>query len=156
VALGGVGVWTSTCPCINIPGFMLLGDVQNAPVTDSRFVNDIPLCQIQVYAGPMPHAVNLNCMATENGDLFLSCGACDRKFWGRHVEDGAHGRLRLKGQVYSVDFTHVKDPAVTERAWTARVKKLQVYSGGRYNPVPPPGAKPTPGWQAIQLRSAVD
>jgi hypothetical protein len=156
VALGGVAVWTTTCPCDNIPGFMLLGDVQKGPVTDWRFVNDIPLCQIQVYAGPMPHAVNLNCMATPDGKLYLSCGACDRKFWGRHVEDGAHGRLRLKDKVYPVIFTRVKDPAVTEQAWVARVKKLQVYGGGPYNPTPPPGAERPPSWQAIQLRSAVD
>ena len=62
----GVGVWTTTCPCNQTPGFMLLRDVQQTPVTDWRLVNDIPLCQIQVYAGIMPHAVNLNCMATDD------------------------------------------------------------------------------------------
>ena len=85
VGLGGIAVWTTTCPCNQMPGFMLLGDVQKEPVTDWSFVNDIPLCQIQIYAGPMPHAVNLNCMATPDGGLFLSCGDCERKFWGRHV-----------------------------------------------------------------------
>src|SRR3954463_5381926 len=81
VLAGGVAVWTTTCPCNQTPGFMLLGEVQKAPVTDWRFVNDIPLCQIQIYAGPMPHAVNLNCMATPEGELFVSCGNCARKFW---------------------------------------------------------------------------
>ena len=47
VLVGGVGVWTVTCPCNQTPGFILLGDVQTAPVTDWGFVNDIPLCQIQ-------------------------------------------------------------------------------------------------------------
>jgi hypothetical protein len=50
---------------------MLLGDVQETPITDWSFVNDTPLCQIQVYAGFRPHAVNLNCVATEQGELFL-------------------------------------------------------------------------------------
>ena len=73
VVAGGVAVWTTTCPCNRMPGFMLLGDVQETPVTDWSFVNDIPLCQIQIYAGVIPHAVNLNCMATPDGELFLSC-----------------------------------------------------------------------------------
>src|SRR5262245_31474777 len=74
VVAGTVGVWTTTCPCNQTPGFMLLGDMQTTPVTDWQFVNDIPLCQIQVYAGIMPLAVNLNCMATPDGQLYLSCG----------------------------------------------------------------------------------
>jgi hypothetical protein len=156
VVLGGVAVWTTTCPCNQMPGFILLGDVQKAPVTDWRFVNDIPLCQIQIYAGPMPHAVNLNCMATPEDGLFLSCGNCERKFWGRHVQDGAHGRLRLNGKVYPVVFTRVKDEAVLDRAWAARVKKLQVYGEPPYNPAPPSDAKRPKEWGTFQLRSAVD
>jgi len=35
---GGVAVWTTTCPCNQTPGFMLLGDVQTTPVTDWSFV----------------------------------------------------------------------------------------------------------------------
>src|SRR4029077_11428996 len=72
VLAGGVGVWTTTCPCNRTPGFLLLGDMQTTPLTDWRFVNDVPLCQIQVYAGIVPHAVNLNCMATPDGQLYLS------------------------------------------------------------------------------------
>ena len=119
-------VWTTTCPCNQTPGFMLLGDVQDTPVTDWSFVNDVPLCQIQVYVGIMPHAVNLNCMATPDGQLYLSCGACEGKFWGRNVEDNEHGRLRLNGRVYPVVFTRVTDADELDRAWAARVKKLQV------------------------------
>ncbi len=48
VAAGGIAVWTTTCPCNRMPGLMLLGDVQETPVTDWSFVNDIPLCQIQI------------------------------------------------------------------------------------------------------------
>jgi len=153
---GGVAVWTTTCPCNQTPGFMLLGDVQKAPVTDWSFVNDIPLCQIQVYAGPIPHSVNLNCMATPEGELFLSCGNCARKFWGRQVGENEHGRLRLNGKVYPVVITRVKDEAVLDRAWAARVKKLQVYGEPPYNPTPPPDAKRPKEWGTFQLRSAVD
>jgi hypothetical protein len=154
VLAGGVAVWTTTCPCNQTPGFMLLGDVQKAPVTDWSFVNDIPLCQIQVWAGPMPHAVNLNCMATPDGELFLSCSVCDRKFWARQVGEDEHGRLRVNGKVYPVVFSRVKDEAVVDRAWAARVKKLQVYGEPPYNPAPPPDAKRPAGWATFHLRSA--
>ena len=156
VMVGGIGVWTTTCPCNRMPGFMLLGDVQTTPVTDWRFVNDVPLCQIQVFAGVMPHAVNLNCMATPDGQLYLSCGGCEGKFWGRHVEENAHGRLRLNGRVYPVIFAKVTDQAELDRAWAARVKKLQVYGEEPYNPTPPPDAKRPRAWGSFRLRSAVD
>lgn len=156
VAAAGIAVWTTTCPCNRMPGFMLLGDVQKTPVTDWSFVNDIPLCQIQVYAGIMPHAVNLNCMATSDGQLYLSCGACAGKFWARNVEDNEHGRLRLNGRVYPVVFNRVTDVAELDRAWAARVKKLQVYGEEPYNPTPPPDAKRPSAWGTFHLRSAVD
>jgi len=54
VALAGIAVWTTTCPCNQMPGFMLLGDVQKTPVTDWSFVNDIPLCQIRSTPAPCP------------------------------------------------------------------------------------------------------
>lgn len=156
IVAGGVGVWTTTCPCNRTPGFMLLGDMQTTPVTDWRFVNDIPLCQIQMYAGIMPHAVNLNCMATPDGQLYLSCSACETKFWGRHVEDNERGRLRVNGKVYRVVFSKVADPAELDRAWAARVKKLQVYGEEPYNPTPPPDAKRPKNWGTFHLRSATD
>jgi hypothetical protein len=156
VVAGGIGIWTTTCPCNRTPGFMLLGDVQSAPVTDWRFVNDVPLCQIQMYAGIMPHAVNLNCMATPDGHLYLSCSACETKFWGRNVEENEHGRLRLNGRVYPVVFSRVTDPAELDKAWAARVKKLQVYGEAPYNPTPPPDAKRPKNWSTFRLRSATD
>src|SRR5206468_3024196 len=51
VAVAGVGVWTAACPCNGIPGLVLLGPVHNEPVTDWKFVNDVPLCQIQISTG---------------------------------------------------------------------------------------------------------
>ena len=154
VLAAGVGVWTTTCPCNRTPGFMLLGEMQTTPVTDWGFVNDIPLCQIQVYAGIMPHAVNLNCMATPDGQLYLSCSACETKFWGRHVKENAHGRLRVDGRVHRIVFNRVTDAAELDRAWAARVKKLQVYGAEPYNPTPPPDAKRPKNWASFRLRSA--
>ena len=129
VVAGGVAVWTTTCPCNRMPGFMLLGDMQETPVTDWSFVNDVPLCQIQIYAGVIPHAVNLNCMATPEGELFLSCSVCSTKYWASQVGQNEPGRLRLNGRVYPVVLNRVQDEAVLDRAWAARVKKLQVHGG---------------------------
>jgi hypothetical protein len=156
VLAGGIGVWTMTCPCNRTPGLMLLGDLQTTPVTDWSFVNDIPLCQIQIYAGFIPHAVNLNCMATPEGELFLSCSACPSKFWASQVGQNEPGRLRLNGRVYPVVVNRVQDEAVLDRAWAARVKKLQVHGEPPYNPAPPPDAKRPQSWWSFQLRSAAE
>lgn len=156
VAAGGTAVWTTTCPCNRVPGLMLLGDVQEAPVTDWSFANDIPLCQIQISAGVIPHAVNLNCMATPDGALFLSCSGCADKYWSSHVGPNERGRLRLNDRVYPVVLNRVQDEGLLDQAWAARVKKLQVQGGGPYNPVPPPDAKRSASWWSFQLRSAVD
>jgi hypothetical protein len=102
----------------------------------------------------MPHAVNLNCMATPDGQLYLSCSACETKFWGRHAEENAHGRLRVNGRVYRIVFNKVTDAAELDRAWAARVKKLQVYGEEPYNPTPPPDAKRPKNWRSFHLRSA--
>src|SRR5260221_352349 len=68
VMAGGVAGWATTFPCNQTPGFLLLSDVPKAPVTDWRFVNAIPLCQLQVYARPLPPPVNLNCRAPPQGE----------------------------------------------------------------------------------------
>lgn len=155
VVAGGVGVWTTTCPCDRVPGFVLLGEMQTAPVTDWSFANDVALCQIQITAGVIPHAINLNCMATPEGELFLSCSGCADKYWSSHVGANERGRLRLNGRVFPVVLSRVHDDAVLDRAWAARITKLQVQGGGPYNPVPPPDAKRPPTWWSFQLRSAV-
>jgi hypothetical protein len=153
VAAGGVAVWTATCPCDRTPGFVLLGDVQEKPVTDWGFANDVHLCQIQIYAGWRPHAVNLNCMATPEGELFLSCSTCDRKYWAAQVGANEPARLRLNGAIYPVVLNRVSDPTVLDRAWAARVKKLQVHGEGPVNPAPSPDAKRPDGWWSFQVRS---
>src|SRR5689334_18506732 len=85
VVAGAATVLTVRCPCDTFPGLMLLGDVQPEPVRNWSFANDVPLCQIQVSAYGVPHAVNLNCFATPDGELYLSCSVCTRKFWAAHV-----------------------------------------------------------------------
>lgn len=152
--IGGVFIWTTTCPCDRMPGFVLLGDSPDEPVTDWRFVNDVPLCQIQIYAGWRPHAVNLNCMATDEGELFLSCSVCSTKYWAGEVEPNEPGRIRLNGVVYPVIFNRVTDPATMDRAWAARVKKLQVHGGGPFNPIPPVDAERPGHWWTFQLVSS--
>ena len=57
--------------------------------------------------------------------------------------------------IFSVVFNRVTNQAVLDRAWAARVKKLQIYGGGPYNPVPPPDAKRPKEWSTFQLRSAI-
>jgi hypothetical protein len=124
VAVGG-GYWALTCPCDGTPGFVLLGDVDRQPVTDWTFANDVDLCQIQISIGWRPHSVNLNCMATPNGELYLSCSVGANKYWCPRVGEDHPGRLRLDGTVYPVVLNRVSDPATLDEAWRARVAKLQ-------------------------------
>jgi hypothetical protein len=158
VLAGGVGVWTMTCPCNRTPGFILLGDLQTTPVTDWSFVNDVPLCQIQIYAGVIPHAVNLNCMATPAGELFLSCSVGARKYWCPKVGEDEPGRLRLDGVVYPVVLNRVTDPATMDRAWRARITKLQDPDVQAMQPpgsrAPPLDAERPESWWTFQVRSA--
>lgn len=154
VVATGVLAWTSTCPCNRIPGLMLLGSVQDEPVTNWSFANDVPLCQIQVWTGWGPRAMNVNCMTRPEGDLFLSCSTGLQKYWCSEVGQNEPARLRLNGVVYPVVLNRVLDPATLDGAWAARVKKLQVYGGGPYNPVPPPDAKRPDTWWSFRVRSA--
>ena len=99
VVAGGV-VWTVNCPCETTPGFVLLGDAHEEPVDDWSFANDISLCAIQIGIWGRPHSVNVNCMATPEGDLFISCSVGDQKYWCPRVAEDHPGRLRLDGVVY--------------------------------------------------------
>jgi hypothetical protein len=62
--VAGGAFWLLRCPCGTVTGFVLRGDLHETPVTDWRFANDVPLCQIQIAIGWRPHSVNVNCMAT--------------------------------------------------------------------------------------------
>lgn len=133
--LGALAVQTFYCPCERTPGGWLLGNRATEPVTDWSFANDVPLCQVQVWVGIRPHAINLNCMAAD-GELFLSCAGCEGKTWSTAALERPEARLRLDGTVYPVTLTRVDDPQTLARAWRARERKL-----GRPDDTPP-----QPGW----------
>lgn len=125
VLLAGGVAWTVTCPCETTPGFVLLGDAPDGPVTDWSFANDVSLCQIQIGIMLRPHAVNVNCMATPEGELYISCSFGDNKYWCPKVGPDHSGRLRLDGVVYPVVLNRVMDQAELDRIWDARMRKLQ-------------------------------
>ena len=149
--VAGVGTFfylSLACPCERTPGAFLFGEPVTEQVVDWYFVNDVPLCQIQIWAGIRPHSVNLNCMSSPRGSV------CDTKYWASHVSEGEEGRLRLDGVVYPVTLNRVMDKSVLNRAWDARVAKLQVH-GGPGNPTPPPDAKRNDRWWSFQLVSTL-
>jgi hypothetical protein len=125
LVVAGFLTWFLYCPCERTSGGYLLGEEASEPVSDWSFANDmatVPLCQIQVDAGLLPHSINLNCMA-DGGELFLSCASCDGKRWSTAVLANPEARLRAGGIVYPVTVTRVTDPATLDRAWIARAAK---------------------------------
>ena len=119
------GRWYLTCPCDTMPGAVLWGDVVEEPVADWTFANNVELCQVQVQGALLSQANNLNCMATPDGTLYLSCSTCEPKRWSRLARANPNGRVRLDGLVYPVTLTHVTDPAEADRSWNARLAKLE-------------------------------
>jgi len=147
-------VWAASCPCGTLPGFVLRGEPHDEPVNDWRFANDVPLCQIEIDVGWRPHSVNVNCMATEDGDLYLSCSFGARKYWCPHVEANHPGRLRLDGVVYPVVLNRVTDPTLLDRVWAARVQKLQQPEVQKLQPggaAPPPDAPRPHSWWSFRV-----
>ncbi|SVD92365.1 uncharacterized protein METZ01_LOCUS445219, partial [marine metagenome] len=67
----GFLIYSSICPCDRTPGGFLFGDSSDGQVNDWSFANDVELCQLQIYAGIRPHSINLNCMATPEGEMYL-------------------------------------------------------------------------------------
>ncbi len=143
--------WSITCPCDFTPGGLLFGDRAGEEVTDWSFANDVSLCQIQV-GGLLPYSVNLNCMATSSGDLYLSCSVCDRKRWAGVVVGNGRAKMRLDGTVYPVTATRVLDPDELDRAWVARVDKLQIHSTA-INPAVPVGTPRPDRWWSFRVVS---
>jgi len=131
VLFGGASYWAVACPCDRTPGLYLRGTVATAPVTDWSFSNQVPLCQVQVDAGLLPHALNLNCMATSTGELYLSCAGCEGKRWSAAALANNQARLRLNDTVYPVTLTRVTEPSELDRAWDARAAKTGMNNAGR-------------------------
>ncbi len=158
LVLLGAGYWAWTCPCEGVPGLVLRGEPHEAPVTDWSFANEVDLCSVQVGVGWRPHAVNLNCMATPNGELFLSCSAGANKFWCPRVGPDHPGRLRLNSVVYPVVLNRVEDPGTLDAAWQARLLKLQrpeVQANQPPGSATPPLDAERPGhWWTFRVESA--
>ena len=150
--VGALLYWTFTCPCDQTPGGYLMGAEAEAPVADWSFANAVTLCQIQISAGLLPHSINLNCMATGAGDLYLSCSQCESKRWSNAAVGNGRARLRLDGTVYPVNVTRVMDPGELDRAWGARVTKLNTLTAPA-NPAPPPGTPRPDHWWSFRVVS---
>ena len=123
----GFLIFSRICPCEVTPGGLLFGETIEAPVFDwnATTANTENLCQLQIWAGIRPHSINLNCMATPEGELFLSCSVCDRKYWAARVGADERAVLRLGNLLYPVLINREEDPMAMDRAFRARVIKLQ-------------------------------
>ena len=152
VLAAGFLAWSSACPCDRAPGAYLFGAEAETPVTDWTFANQVPLCQIQIRVGVLPHAINLNCMSTSAGELYLSCSQCDTKRWSNAAVDNGRARLRLTGTIYPVTVRRVLDPAELDVAWQARVAKLQQMAAPD-TPAPPGDARRPDGWWSFRVVS---
>lgn len=153
LAVAAFLAWFLVCPCERTPGSHLRGERVQERVTDWRFANDVRLCQIQVRTRPLPHAINLNCMATDEGELYLSCASCEGKRWSTAALNDPRARLRLDDQVYPVQLTRVTDPAELDRAWHTRAAKLHRLRGA--DGAPPDNPRPQAnGWWSFRVVSA--
>ena len=149
LAVGFLG-WSSTCPCDRAPGAYLFGAAADGPVSDWVFANQVTLCQIQIRVGLLPHAINLNCMSTSAGQLYLSCSEGDAKRWSKAAVENPRARLRLNGTVYPVTVTRVLDPTELDQAWSARVQKLNQLDAPA-TPAPPPDAPRPDNWWSFRV-----
>lgn len=153
VAAVGFATYSAICPCQATPGGYLFGENADEAVDDWGFANDVPLCQLQIMDGIRPHSINLNCMATRDGSLYLSCSVCERKYWASKVDANEPAVLRLDGVRYPVTLNRVRAPGEMDRAWRARVDKLQTHGGGPYNPKPDPDAARPDHWWTFKVTS---
>ena len=133
--------WSFTCPCERTPGAVLYGYEQPFPVDDWTFANDVTLCQIQINAGFRPHAINLNCFANDEGNLYLSCSSCDGKLWsGFAIRDGRAWLRRARPQ-------RLPGPARGPRARSASGRARSpptVACGSAGRPTNPAGVRAVP------------
>jgi hypothetical protein len=134
--LAAVAIWFFTCPCERMPGAYLTGEQMEEPVQDWGFANGVELCQIQTRSGILPHAINLNCMADAEGDLYLSCSQCEGKRWSTAALENPAARIRLDGQVYPVTLRRLRDSSELDNAWTSRARKLASLRGQPAEDIP--------------------
>ena len=129
LAVGAAATWFFLCPCERTPGAYLHGEVVEQAVQDWRFANQVPLCQIQTRSGILPHAINLNCAADDQGLLYLSCSECDGKRWSTAAMENPLARIRLDGTVYPVSLRRITSAAELDHAWRVRAEKLAALNG---------------------------
>lgn len=131
LALSAVG-YLSMCPCGPVPGAWLFGDVQEEPIEDWSFANDLeiaPLCQLQVTTW-RPHSINLNCMSTGD-ELFVSCSKCEGKNWSQDAKTYPEGHIRIGPRVYPVTLSRVTDSLKLDTIWEARAAKVNAEQSPR-------------------------
>ncbi len=146
--------YSAICPCERTPGGFLFGDRVTQPVDNWYFANEVDLCQLQIFAGIRPHSINLNCMATDDGQLYVSCSYCERKYWAAQVDPGERATLRLAHQIYPVSLSRVLADEELDRAWRARVAKLQhVSEEVQVIPRPPADAPRPDHWWTFRVES---
>lgn len=150
--IAGFILYSSICPCERTPGGFLFGERVQAPVSDWAVANEEPLCQIQIWAGIRPHSINLNCMAVDDGKLYLSCSSCETKYWSNVVGMHDTGKLRLGQKVYPVQFDRVTDSQELDRAWMARESKLQAQTSAS-NSAPSPSVPRPEDWWSFNVTS---
>ena len=122
----GSALYINFCPCGPVPGAWLLGDAARESVDDWSFANDrtrAPLCQLQINTW-RPHSVNANCMA-DAGQLYVSCSNCAGKRWSNSALEHPDGLIRIGATVYPVTYLRVQDAQELDRAWAARLRKVQ-------------------------------
>ena len=149
-------MFSRVCPCEVTPGGLLFGETVDTPILDwnTTTANQENLCQLQIWAGIRPHSINLNCMATPEGELFLSCSVCDRKYWAARVEEDERAVLRLGDLLYPVVINRETDPVTMDRAFRARVLKLQYTDiETMVTPRPPLGQQRFDHWWTFRVAS---
>jgi len=118
VGTAGFLYWFLNCPCERTPGGYLLGEESQENITDWSFVNEVPLCQIQIRAGLLPHSINLNCSSLQ-GELFIGCANCEGKRWAAALTENAQARIRVNGTVYPVSARRLLDSSDMDHSWLA-------------------------------------
>ena len=148
VACAAIYGFAAMCPCERTPGLWLLGEQASEPVRDWSFANDVGLCQLEV-PGIVPHSINLNCMASDSGQLYLSCSRCDGKYWSTIAMREGRGRIRIGETVFGVSLTRVSSATELDVAWLARADKTT--RGDSSREVPP---RPD-HWWSFRLESSL-
>ncbi len=124
VLLIGLAAYSAVCPCGPTPGLYLWGATSEEPVDDWSFVDEVKYCQLEVQTW-RPHSITLNCMADDDGTLYISCSQCANKSWSQTAVDNGVGRIRAGDLIYPVSLTRVTDPAELDHAWLTRADKVK-------------------------------